>query len=208
MKLYFSLLLLLVCNICTGQVVPDTIIQSSIYTSYYSVKYHCPIVVQYKLYQGGGNCNRSGKTFKATPITATSRDYAASGYDSGHMCNAEDFAFDCEKQKLTFSYYNCAPQTPELNRGSWKTLENITRKLSQSDSLLITCGAVITTKSAKMGKVNVPVYYWKVVQSLTTKQILVSVIYTNTKKPIIKYVPITNVHIKRGLAYTKKRSLR
>jgi endonuclease G len=53
--------------------------------------------------------------------TATSRDYAGSGYDKGHMAAALDFASDCEKEEMTFVYYNALPQTPNLNRGVWKS---------------------------------------------------------------------------------------
>ena len=183
---------------------PDTVICNDVFTSYYSIKYHCPLVVQYRLYQGGGDCQRGSTTFKATPITATSRDYAASGYDSGHMCNAEDMAYDCAKQKLTFSYYNCVPQTPALNRGSWKAMENVVRKLSQKDSLIVTCGSVFGANPMKIGHMYIPIAYWKVVQSARTKKVLLAVMYTNTKtNPLTTVVSASrNAHIKRGMSYT------
>lgn len=38
---------------------------------------------------------------------ATDKDYLNSGYDAGHLANAEDFAFDRYKEEKTFRYYNC-----------------------------------------------------------------------------------------------------
>lgn len=170
-----------------GQI--DTIRQKN-YTSYYSRQYKCPLMVVYRLYKGGGDCDRALLHFKTGPFAATSSDYGKCGYDAGHMCPAEDFAYDCLLQKLTFSYYNCAPQTANLNRGIWRAAENKVRLLSQKDSLLVMSGAVFNAKPKHIGKamtpVYVPTYYWKVVQSLTTKQVLMVQVFTNTSSAVLK----------------------
>ena len=94
----------------------DTIIQKPVYTSYYSYALKSPLYVVYYLYKGGGECSRQKLNFSKEYRSATNKDYLKSGYDRGHLANAEDFAYDCDKEKCTFSYYNCIPQHPQLNR--------------------------------------------------------------------------------------------
>jgi endonuclease G len=166
-----------------GQIAAQSIVNRGIYTVNFSNSLHEPLWVSYKLYKGGGDCNRNAFRFKNdidSFQTATDFDYAKSGYDKGHLANAEDFAYDCTKDELTFRYYNCLPQTPNLNRGVWKTNETKIRKWSQSDSLLIICGGTFGKK--KIGRIAVPDYCWKVVQSLSTKKILFCGWFTNSTK--------------------------
>jgi endonuclease G len=175
------LLTLLAVYISCANITAQIIFHTSTYTVNFSNQYHEPLWVSYKLYHGGGECDR--KTFhfindNEQLQTATNKDYSKSGYDKGHLANAEDFAFDCTKDELTFRYYNCLPQTPNLNRGVWKTYETQIREWSQSDSLLIICGGVFSNKKIK--NITVPDYCWKVVQSLTTKKILFCGWFTNT----------------------------
>lgn len=140
------------------------------YTSYYNCQTRCPDSVVYKLYKGGGKCSRANFKFKGDSRTARQADYTGSGYDEGHLCPAQDFAFDCEKEAETFSFYNCMPQTPHLNRGLWKHWETVARKASQTDSLLISCGPIFGMHPKHIGpdSVAVPDSCWKRVISLTT----------------------------------------
>jgi endonuclease G len=149
----------------------DKIIKTQIYTSYFSYTTHTPLFVIYELYHGGGNCSRSDMSFQteAQLYSATKQDYESSGYDIGHMANAEDFAFDCSKEEITFRFYNALPQTPKLNRGTWKTLELKIRKESKQDSILIICGGYNFNK--KIGQCSVPDYCYKIIKDLKTKQI-------------------------------------
>lgn len=163
------------------QVKSQIIVHTSIYTVNFSNALHEPLWVSYKLYHGGGDCSRNGFHFLndiKSLKTATNKDYSKSGYDKGHLANAEDFAYDCTKDELTFRYYNCLPQTPNLNRGVWKSKETLIRQWSRSDSLLIVCGGTFSTK--KIHNIFVPDYCWKVVQSLSTKKILFCGWFTNT----------------------------
>ena len=56
-------------------------------------------------------------------IKATHQDYNHSGYDRGHMCPAADRSSSRKAMRATFVMHNIAPQTPKLNRGSWKRSE-------------------------------------------------------------------------------------
>lgn len=156
----------------------DTVIDKKIYTSYYSFKAKSPIYVMYYLYKGGGECSRKNLGFIKEFNSASNKDYAKSGYDKGHLANAEDFAFDCDLEKCTFSYYNCIPQHPKLNRGSWKIWETTIRKESQKDKLKIYTGAIYGNNSIGSG-VRIPQYCWKVVFNTRTKLILHILLFKN-----------------------------
>lgn len=179
----------------------DTIIKNEVYESYFSYKDRNPLYVKYKLYQGGGDCNRSQFHFTTDnlPNSATSVDYAHSGYDEGHLCNAEDFAYDCQKEAKTFRFYNCIPQTPNLNRGIWKHYETEIRKLSQTDSLLILCGAIYP--DTVTGQLHIPHHCWKLVKSLTTNQTVYCLWFTN-KMANNEVQSITLVELIERLSYS------
>src|SRR5436853_110152 len=78
----------------SGQQV-DTVIKTGIYKSYFCYSLKEPLYVTYTLYKGGGGCDRDeqGFNFKKCGVqTASDADYSGSGYDKGHLANAEDFA--------------------------------------------------------------------------------------------------------------------
>lgn len=158
---------------------------------------HEPSYVSYFLFKGGGDCNRDKFKFindEPALQCATDEDYSGSDYDKGHLANAEDFAFDCTKDELTFRYYNCLPQTTNLNRGIWKTIETKVRKWSQSEKLYIISGGFFGSK--KIGKIYVPSYCWKVVQSVTSKKVLFCGWFSNTKKAVLEEITISALESK------------
>jgi endonuclease G len=173
------------------------IVKNKVYKANFSNKLHEPRWVSYTLYKGGGDCDRSKFKFyndKENLETATDEDYAGSIYDKGHLANAEDFAFDCEKDEMTFRYYNCLPQTVNLNRGVWKTNETLVRKWSKTQKLYIICGGYFTNK--KMKGVSVPDYCWKVVQSVKTKEVLFCGWFKNSKKATVEEITIAELEKK------------
>ena len=56
------------------------------------------------------------------------RDYLGSGYDRGHQAPAGNQTQDRVLKDETFYMSNMAPQTPLLNRGLWRQLEEKTRR--------------------------------------------------------------------------------
>jgi endonuclease G, mitochondrial len=170
------------------------IVNKGIYKSNFSNTYHEPKFVSYILYKGGGNCNRENFSFKNDDTRlqcATDADYAGNHFDKGHLANAEDFAFDCTKDELTFRYYNCLPQTANLNRGIWKTNETEIRKWSQTDKLYIICGGVFGNK--KIGTIAVPSYCWKVVQSVSSKKVLFCGWFSNTSQATLEEISVSEL---------------
>ncbi len=156
----------------------DQIVKKEIYTSYFSNELRVPLYVVYYLNNGGGDFSRSNLRFKEEPNTAKNSDYAKSGYDRGHLVSAEDFAYDYRKQAITFSYYNCFPQTRHLNRGPWKSWENTIRDESKRWQLKIYTGGIYGNRRIR-DKVGVPDYCWKVVYNQKTGLILHALIFTN-----------------------------
>lgn len=150
----------------------DTVIDKGIYKSYYSDVIEGPAFVIYPLYKGGGDCSRKDDFFKCEK-GYPHFNYRKSGYDIGHLANAEDFAYDCYKENLTFNYINAIPQTPHLNSGIWKHWEDEVRKESQNDSLLIVCGG------CDYNGTRIPQHCFKIVYSLTTGKLLHHLFFNN-----------------------------
>jgi endonuclease G len=172
-------------------------IDKGIYKVNFSNTFHQPRYVSYTLYRGGGDCDRSSFSFKNDnddAETATDDDYGWSGYDKGHLANAEDFAFNCTKDELTFRYYNCLPQTVNLNRGLWKRNETDVRKWSQKEKLYVICGGYFNR--SKMGNTRVPSHCWKVVQSVKTKKVLFCGWFTNTSNAKLDTLSIADLEKK------------
>lgn len=96
-------------------------------------------------------------------------DYSYSGYDRGHMAPAGDMKWDDEAMRQTFYLTNICPQAPDLNRGTWKTLEEKCRVRAKTDSaIIIICGPILTdpiTEYIGDSRVAVPKRFFKVVLS-------------------------------------------
>jgi len=149
----------------------DTItIRHKYYTTTFSKSKRFPVVVKYWLTKKMFDCGRRfkrSKRFKLDPLipefTNLDKDYKNSGYDRGHQMDAYDCGCDSIAMAESFYYSNIAPQLPALNRGSWKKLEEYTRKLvKENDSILVWSGSV-TFKNRHIERVAVPDYCWKII---------------------------------------------
>lgn len=185
--------------ICSTAYSQDTIIDRGIYKSHFNLVLKEPSYVEYILCKGGGKCKRTDKWLNDTDLNMASLQYSKSGYDKGHLANAEDFAFDCEKQETTFRYYNCLPQTPNLNRGVWKKWEKTIRDESQQDSLLVITGGIWESKTIFRG-MYIPDQCWKVVYSLKNKIVLYVLLFEN-KKTNSTCLQITLSQLEKKLGY-------
>ncbi len=195
MKKLFLIVLFQLLYFFTYAQVVDTIIKMKSYSSYCSFQVKNPLVVVYNLYKGGGDCDRSHFHFKTNGVKklASASDYSNSGYDIGHCANAEDFAYNCEYDESTFRFWNCMPQTKELNRGIWRTVEEKIRNISKTDSLIIMCGGFYGKKTIGKG-VYVPDTCWKIVYSHSKKKIIMCYIFTNTTTPIMTETNVSTLN--------------
>jgi endonuclease G, mitochondrial len=184
----------------------DTVLDIGIYKSYFNYTARNPLYITYTLYKGGGDCDRDTEGFEFYvddfEITATDDDYKGSGYHKGHMANAEDFAFSCPKEELTFRYYNCVPQTSKMNLGIWKTWETQIRKVSQKQKLFIVAGAIYGNKTIGDNEVGVPSHMYKIVYNAKTKTLLYCHLFPNDKSNTYKDVTITR--LKKLAGYSTK----
>ena len=113
---------------------PLKILENDAYIVGYDEEMKNPAWVAYKLVDVPGGKTADRPSGFATDTRTRSRvnhgDYTNSGYDRGHMAPnyAVGVVYGQEAQMETFLMSNIVPQTPELNRGPWKDLEQLIAK--------------------------------------------------------------------------------
>ncbi|MDR3284606.1 MAG: DNA/RNA non-specific endonuclease [Treponema sp.] len=115
--------------------------------------------------------------FAADPSISTGSalpdDYYRSGFDRGHLAPAADMRFSQNAMNESFYMSNMSPQTPSLNRGVWKYLEEAVRlAVWKYDRVLVVSGPVLDRYDFPVigysTAVSVPEYYYKVLTALIT----------------------------------------
>ncbi len=113
-------------------------------------------------------------------------DYAGSGYDRGHVVPNSDMGRSAQVQAGTFYLSNMTPQSPALNRGMWRWLEDLVRVYVQRyKAVHIITGAIIPpdAQAVPSGNVKVPVGYYKILlrmDSAGTPQTALAIRLDNT----------------------------
>jgi endonuclease G len=77
-----------------------------------------------------------------------------SGFDRGHLVPADD-ASNQKEMNETFLMTNVVPQSPNLNRGQWRKLENYVRNKARGQTIYVMTGAVYD--NTLHGTLTVPV---------------------------------------------------
>jgi endonuclease G len=101
-------------------------------------------------------------------------DYAATGYDKGHMSPDGDLSWDTQVEFESFLMTNMSPQAGSLNRGIWKLLETSVRgwAVQHNQSYTVYVGGVYNAHDKKIGNgVVVPHGFYKIVINNQTKEI-------------------------------------
>jgi endonuclease G len=115
--------------------------------------------------------------FRSTP-----KDYAKSGYDTGHMVNDGDMRWDIQAENESFILSNMTPQSKELNRGIWKKLEDSSRgwAIARKHPLQIYAGPIYDQQDLTVGRnmVTVPHGFFKVIIDTVTNEVM---LYTFTQ---------------------------
>ena len=105
---------------------------------------------------------------------ATPQDYAATGYDKGHMAPDGDQSWDQQVEFESFLMTNMSPQAGSLNRGIWKLLETSVRGwvVQRNQSYTMYVGGIYDSNDKRIGKgVVVPHAFYKIVINNTTKEV-------------------------------------
>jgi len=121
---------------------------------------------------------KRARHFKEDPhilgICAKNDDYSRSGYDRGHMVPAADMKWSEKAMQESFYFSNICPQTPNLNSGNWKELEEKVRNWAQRDSaIIIITGPILRSEKPKrigVSRVAVPEEFFKVILSPYSKK--------------------------------------
>ncbi len=115
------------------------------------------------------------------------KDYAASGYDRGHMAPAADMKFSREAMIESFYLSNMAPQVGiGMNRGIWADLEKLTRIwVCKHNELVAISGPIYAEAPETVGddKVAVPTAFYKILYDPQRKRIIAFVL---PNKPVDK----------------------
>jgi endonuclease G len=168
----------------------DTVtITHKAYKTTYSKSKQYPIKVEWWLTKKMLSCDIKTKrtdNFQSDPKlpkeTNLQQYYNSSGYDRGHNFPAADASCDLTSMVESFFFSNMTAQTPQLNRGDWKTVEELTRlEASQYDSVYVWTGSVGEVK--KIGALSVPKQCWKVLYIKKTKEWFAFLFNNDNSKP-------------------------
>ena len=142
------------------------------YVLSYREMYEQPEFVMYVLNYGDTKVSRTNDfrlDYSVSTKSAMPKDYYKSGYDKGHLAPAADFSYSLELMSESFYMSNMSPQTPELNRGPWKNLEEYFRNLGKKyNKVYIITGPILGTDNVSdlyneigENKVKIPYLFYK-----------------------------------------------
>lgn len=135
------------------------------------VAYHVPKEARFEV--GKRPSFRKDHDVKSSPAAA---DYERTGYDRGHMApnRAISSRFGPDSQASTFLMTNISPQTPALNRGPWRELEQRIADLwtQRWGEIWVICGAISgknpQSHETLAGKrIDVPESFWMLITAQT-----------------------------------------
>ena len=111
------------------------------------------------------------------------KSYTGSGYDRGHLKPAADSRSSADEMRNSFLMTNMAPQTPNLNRGIWKKLEESVRGWAVTyGTVHVSCGPGLETYDVLASGVRVPDMFWKAVLRTAPDTSCVAFVFPNAEK--------------------------
>lgn len=191
----------------------EIVLRRTAFTLSYNNAYKTPNWVAWELTRAETQGSESRKSkFEPDPDLPEPRaehsDYTRSGYDRGHMAPAADMKWSDKAMEESFLLTNICPQSPGLNRGRWKELEEQVREWARRDSaLLIVCGPIVDTSKKTIGQhqIVVPDRYFKVVAApyLDTPRGIAFLFDNSNDQPSMKAlaIPIDSVEKITGIDF-------
>ena len=96
---------------------------------------------------------------------ASREDYSYSGWDKGHMAPRADMKWSGQALEESYYFTNICPQDHAMNSGSWRKVEELTRRLAKHyGAVYVVCGPVVGSgRYGTIGKsgVQVPDAFFK-----------------------------------------------
>jgi endonuclease G len=147
----------------------SVILTNDAYLVGYSEEDRCPLWVCYTLHStkeaAPTRPSTSFKTDKRTMVQVKDSDYTNTGYDRGHMAPSYGIGlcFGTNAQLQTFLMSNVIPQTPELNRGIWKKMEQTAANdwAQERDKIWVITGPVFI-ETNRVNGIRVPAGSFKI----------------------------------------------
>ena len=150
----------------------------------YSEKLQQPKFIRYTVQCPNGVASRKGMDFYTCDsiLTSDNLDYVNNPYDKGHLAPAASFSCDKETLYKTFTYLNCSLQQENLNRTTWRLLEERERELAKKHSVVIVeIRCVFSPKSVVLPSgATIPDGYFKTIKYGKT----IDKYYFNNEKPL------------------------
>lgn len=193
---------------CSGMTAMAQTVKHHSFTTYYNAKIGEPDSVKWILTPAMGSCAtklpRLNK-FIADPLIPNTKFnifYNGSSYDQGHQFDADDASCSTVDEAECWYFSNMVPQTPNLNRITWRALENYTRKLASTQNVSVTCGVIGTlgnmvgTEKVKgivvkhPSNISIPKYCWKRLQYGNTVEY-----YVMPNQDTVSRHPFTYYHV-------------
>lgn len=116
---------------------------------------------------------------------ATRATYTRSGYDRGHLAPAEDMSFNADAFFASFFMSNMAPQKGDLNRKSWKVLEERVRDWACGEErVTVITGPLLGVRPRLLkNRVPVPEGFFKIIVDETPPRKIAAFIYEQNTAP-------------------------
>ena len=168
-------------------------IKTDIFDLVYSEILQQPKYIKYVVLCPNGSASRNGMDFYTCDsiVTSDDKDYFKNPYDKGHLAPAASFNCDLKMLNKTFTYLNCSLQQENLNRTTWKYLEERERNLSINNNVYVEIRCIFT-KNSKLLKTGatVPDGYYKTLRYSNVTEVYYfkneKPKYTDYKKYLIK----------------------
>ena len=169
-----TVLLILLAIVITSSTGKIKVVKHKYYKSTFDLTLNYPTRVEYWLTRKMISCSSHIPRpidFKEDPQIGKTNNldisYAKSGYDRGHNFPAYDGSCDQTGMNESFYYSNMTPQSPGLNRGAWKSLEeDIRNESTLNDSIYVITGSIQGISTKLIGgkgypQIAVPASCWK-----------------------------------------------
>lgn len=130
------------------------LVTSDIFEITYSQEYEQPLKVEYIVMCDIDDVknSRKGMDFYTCDSIHTSddKDYYNNVWDKGHMAPAAAFNCDVDNLRQTFTYLNCALQHQDLNRRTWRYLEQYEKKLTEKGRVKVRVDILFEENSKRL----------------------------------------------------------